>query len=556
MECSLRNNWSMVKKQLTNASQDGIIYIKAYSAPSSQGRSVNIMIFRVCEKGEQMVYKQDVVWLVYDNWDDFHFKTTFDMYYSDRLGRKYDIGSVKIGRKGMERGKIKDEMFKEFIQLPENFFSLGQDESYYEHIAHLGVTVRRAILTALRDVAYNLNLLAAFEDETVMRKSLLRSYSTAEAALFTVRGQLHRMALGGAKQTKYRFSYTAPKEQNTLLPNELTLEFSVNPQSKPPTNVHVLIGRNGAGKTYLIRNMIRCIQCGKSSYGRFEYAVEDKTTPSAEFANILCVAFSPFDDFSSLGKEESFIPWSFIGLEQKSGDLRQSITKQFLDAFDDCLHGERKRMLWREAIRILQSDPLFKKVKIDTFMPDHAEDVDAEKLNEKKTGVMQVFGDLSSGHKVVLLTITSCVSKIVERSIVFVDEPENHLHPPLLSAFIRALSNLLTDCNGVAIVSTHSPVVLQEVPASCVWRLTRNDMYSKAERLPMQTFGATIGSLTNEVFRLGEIKTGFYQMLSEAVEQIDDYSSVIKEFDNQLGNEAQVLLWTLLALRKKQEGSK
>ena len=67
-------------------------------------------------------------------------------------------------------------------------------------------------------------------------------------------------------------------------------------------------------------------------------------------------------------------------------------------------------------------------------MPDHAEDVDAEKLNEKKTGVMQVFGDLSSGHKVVLLTITSCVSKIVERSIVFVDEPENHLHPPLLSA--------------------------------------------------------------------------------------------------------------------------
>jgi hypothetical protein len=38
--------------------------------------------------------------------------------------------------------------------------------------------------------------------------------------------------------------------------------------------------------------------------------------------------------------------------------------------------------------------------------------------------------------------------------------------PPLLAAMMRALSDLLVDRNGVAVVATHSPVVLQEVPAS------------------------------------------------------------------------------------------
>lgn len=47
---------------------------------------------------------------------------------------------------------------------------------------------------------------------------------------------------------------------------------------------------------------------------------------------------------------------------------------------------------------------------------------------------------------------------------MLIDEPEGHLHPPLLSAFVRALSELLVNRNGVAIIATHSPVVLQEVP--------------------------------------------------------------------------------------------
>ncbi len=113
-----------------------------------------------------------------------------------------------------------------------------------------------------------------------------------------------------------------------------------------------------------------------------------------------------------------------------------------------------------------------------------------------------LFRRLSSGHKIVLLTITRLVETVVERTIVLLDEPEAHLHTHLLAAFIRALSDLLIQQNGVAIIATHSPVVLQEVPKSCVWKLRRSGSVSKAERPEYETFGENVGILTREVFGL------------------------------------------------------
>ena len=64
--------------------------------------------------------------------------------------------------------------------------------------------------------------------------------------------------------------------------------------------------------------------------------------------------------------------------------------------------------------------------------------------------------------------MTHLADRVAERTLVLIDEPETHLHPPLLSAFVRAMSDLLIDRNGVAIIATHSPVVLQETPRTCV----------------------------------------------------------------------------------------
>ena len=180
-------------------------------------------------------------------------------------------------------------------------------------------------------------------------------------------------------------------------------------------------------------------------------------------------------------------------------------------------------------------------------MEEIGDQFDEDRYKKNKENIMNLFRPLSSGHKVVLLTITSCVAEIEERSILFLDEPENHLHPPLLSALIRALSDLLRKRNGVAIVSTHSPVVLQEVPRSCVWLLTRYGHEDvKPERLKVQTFGTSLGTLIDDVFSFEVNQSGFHKLMVEAAEEYDDFDAALKAYHGQLGNEASILLRMLM----------
>jgi predicted ATP-binding protein involved in virulence len=164
-----------------------------------------------------------------------------------------------------------------------------------------------------------------------------------------------------------------------------------------------------------------------------------------------------------------------------------------------------------------------------------------------KLDIFKTFSKLSSGHKIVILTITRLIETVEECTLVLLDEPEMHLHPPLLSAFIRALSELLIDRNGVGIITTHSPVILQEVPQSCVWKLRRSGYNAIAERLDIESFGENIGILTSEVFGLEVTNSGFHKMLYDAIEKHGrNYASVINLFNKELGSEARAILKVLI----------
>lgn len=142
--------------------------------------------------------------------------------------------------------------------------------------------------------------------------------------------------------------------------------------------------------------------------------------------------------------------------------------------------------------------------------------------------------------------MTRLVETIEERSLVLLDEPEGYLHPPLLSAFIRALSDLLSNRNAVALIGTHSPVVLQEVPRSCVWKLRRVGANSIAERLEIETFGENVGLLTQEVFGLEVTNSGFHKILQKLAEQYDSYKNALASLDGHLGMEGRAILRNLM----------
>lgn len=322
----------------------------------------------------------------------------------------------------------------------------------------------------------------------------------------------------------------------------------------------MVIGRNGVGKTrcfdYLSRAFLGLPARDGGAVGEIGPLTSLGTfRPYAGkghgFAGLVTVSFSPFDEYGPLVSSNAKLEvrYDYIGLIRESAEQispdgdnennpatltikgRPELARDFLKGIASC-RGASRRRRWLRAIELLEADPLFLDANARAVIDDTADGW------EDRTH--KWFRRLSSGHSVVLLTITLLVELVEEKSLVLIDEPEGHLHPPLLSAFIRALSELLINRNGVAIIATHSPVVLQEVPRSCAWVLNRTGLAARADRPELETFGENVGVLTREVFGLEVIQTGFHRLISEAVQE-GGYDMVNSKFGDRLGGEARSL---------------
>ena len=499
------------------------------------------MIFRVSHRTIYHGIRSEVH-LIPNNWNDFGFRTLFALLYIDENSVRHEIGSVKIGFSGQHHSMESLPSGAAFESLGEGYFSLGQSDSYYEALNQLGEALRDEILTALRDIAKFTDLFELVKSENVMKTSLMRSVSQ-----ISITGQYHRIASGDTRLTDYSFVFHTPRLKGSS--NNMSLSFNVEPDTFPPTNIHVLIGSNGVGKTHLINNMISSLRnTNKTKFGTFKSDIlEDE---AHLFANLTSITFSAFDEIKpqmTRSDQSRGIRFSYIGLRRTSGSNSSGpksttmLKNEFFKSLQACKNNSQNKR-WEKSIQRLESDPNFQDASIKEL-------IEIDNDAELKKNAFEIFGKLSSGHKIVLLTITRLIETLQERSLVLIDEPEAHLHPPLLSAFTRTLSELLIETNSVAIIATHSPVVLQEVPKSCIWKLRRTGLERVAERLTIESFGENVGTLTNEIFSLEVTNSGYYKLLVQAVNESSTYSEAIRYFDNQLGMEARAIIMSLIANR-------
>lgn len=479
-------------------------------------------------------------------WDDNGFATMFNLVIHDELGVRHEIGEVKVGEYGMpSRSSV--QVPESFEFLGETFFSLGQDDSYYVRLRSLGDQLRETVLSSLRDMAFDEQIFQRAQHERVTRESLMRFVKHA-----AVEEQFRRIAQGGERVASFQVAYEAPTPGGGA-GGAVVLPFSVSPQSLPPTNIHVLIGSNSVGKSFLLNGLTRCIadqDAQASEVGRIiEYGRGDRDT----FANLVSVTFSAFDEFPLIHHDEVAIDrYAYVGLKIPAMGGRapriktpNQLKRDFAASVEACLTGERAQR-WATALSTLQyaGSGFIEETWVEDFQA-------TQSANSRRRKARQLFGALSSGHKAVLLTMTRLVEHVTERTLVVIDEPESHLHPPLLAAFIRALSDLLSDRNGLAVIATHSPVVVQEVPASCVWKLRRYGSELVAERPSIETFGENVGVLTHEVFGLEVTDSGFHRDLRGLVRRGYTYERVVAEFDGQLGGEAKAIVRALIAVRER-----
>lgn len=531
------------------------------------------MDFKVLGRGKYLPNEgRSTTYLRIDNWNDYSYYTLFQVEIFDEYGTCYELGDVKIAYRGQEEGSVNatsEKIDTYFTQLPQEFFSLGQSTEYYKKLNSMPEATRLSYLNGLNDLVAHPELISKIEDEQVFSTSLLRDVYIA-----SIRGKFRSVLEGNNESTPFQFHFVRDESEKM---NGIRLFFDVGVDTKPPTNIHALIGRNGVGKTTLLNGIVSAIRySGDNQECRIEprdyrYNSNDKDY----FSSLISVSFSAFDPFTPPTEQSDPAKgtcYFYLGLK-KAGDDEQllgfnELRKECIRSLMNCFAVQDKSERWIKVIQKLSSDINFSEMNLEHLkefyqklsehyrIKDHS-DTDAYEnrkqamKKEYEEYVLHVLKRMSSGHSVVFMTITRLIEKVDERSLVLLDEPESHLHPPLLSAFIRALSDLLVSRNAIAIIATHSPVVLQEVPRNCVWKLFRHGKSMNIDRPKIETFGESVSDLTTEIFGLEVASSGFHNLLQESVDNGKTYKEILAEFDNQIGIEGKSLLKVMIADRNR-----
>lgn len=352
---------------------------------------------------------QNEVYLRIDHWNDFSFVTMFEVVLFDEGGKKHQLGNVKIGFVEQTTSTATfSTLGDSFTELGDKFFSLGDDTGYYKILSdQISEECRTSYLRALRDIVFVNSAMERAAGQEVFRASLLRSVS-----ITAVNGQYKRILAGGAELTDFDFGYLRPQDETYA---GIDLEFRVTANSKPNTNVHAIIGRNGVGKTTLLNDMIDAIMQRAGRKGGFflRNPFGKTAIPDKYFAGLVSVSFSAFDPFDppkERADPEHGPRYSYIGLKEEgddSGKLKTltALRAECVSSIGECFADRNKRARWVKAIEMLESDENFERMDLKVLAM----------IEDWKAIATSLVARMSAGHAVVLLTMSKLVARVEEK---------------------------------------------------------------------------------------------------------------------------------------------
>jgi predicted ATP-binding protein involved in virulence len=98
--------------------------------------------------------------------------------------------------------------------------------------------------------------------------------------------------------------------------------------------------------------------------------------------------------------------------------------------------------------------------------------------------------------------------------------------------------------NSFAVIATHSPIILQEIPGKRVRIFKRDGTYSIVNPLAFESFGENLTMITNEVFEVSRLHNN-YQNYLRGLAASKTYDEVLEVFGGRLGLNAKAFLRSL-----------
>ena len=80
---------------------------------------------------------------------------------------------------------------------------------------------------------------------------------------------------------------------------------------------------------------------------------------------------------------------------------------------------------------------------------------------------------------------------------------------------ISVVSDLLRDENSYAVIATHSPQIIQEIPSSLIYYFDNDRMNPPVTPLWQEAFGENLSTLTEQIFHLDDKDENYKKIIRE-----------------------------------------
>jgi energy-coupling factor transporter ATP-binding protein EcfA2 len=363
---------------------------------------------------------------------------------------------------------------------------------------------------------------------------------------------------------------------------ETTFDYVPDPLSR--NRISVLIGRNGSGKTQFLLSCIRGLREYKMGAPQSSITFD----PPPVFSRVLV-----FSSVSSDPYPREINPWEGLDYHYCSMIAHQSegpdaLTSSLIDCLRDSgslrffqvsafQQAGRLQLLERSLQQLGIWDRIYLKLKephddlgAQRFQESWYYPIShAPRLNEQRKlllvqrvdwkappVMLQPDADairvLSSGEFAMLRFAAQAAANVERGCILLFDEPETHLHPNFISDFMDVLHVLVTATKSVAIIATHSAYIVREVPRQRAKVFSLEDRIVSIQSPRLQTFGASIDSISQFVFGDTNVSHRYQDIIREWVGTLPDgttIETVIAEYGSQMNSETLSLVAKLLRER-------
>jgi predicted ATPase len=438
-----------------------------------------------------------------DKWDDYGFKTQYDIDYHISQKETVNIGTAKFYNKKENNGELPES----FMSLDNDFCSLGQSNRYYSKLRdNLEKDIADHYLDAVNDLAINRGLVESFEHEDGFKTSLLRS-SEAQKALREGNKIFKNLKI----ENVFRFTFS------TQIGNAIdkhSIKFDYTEKADLPFRIKVIIGKNGTGKTQYIGKLASTLS-GHEAQGEFS------TKYLPPFSRVIAISYSLFDRFPR-PKQTKTYSYYYCGFQGGKGFLTPNqIHTRLNKAFTVLKKSDRVQLFGKYLSLVLSEE-----IALDILDEDYIKFTTKEFILYDENE----YSKYSSGQIIMILILAEVVAYITNESLLIIDEPETHLHPNSISLFINVINRILNKFDSYAIISTHSPQVVQEVPSKDIIVIERIENSPSIRGLDIETFGENLNTITERIFHTIS-HDEYYRVFLNRLSQEKTYDELIEIFE-------------------------